>query len=532
MIFIYKLNVNKETYKQQYFTDLNKVDNRIKKLALKIEDKRFYNHLWVDFLAILRALKEDLKEWKIKQWASTIDQQAIKLSKWNFGKRWIKTKLEEIILSMNLNFHYTKDDILLYWINNVYFPYEVKGFKSACNIYFQRPCNKLFDSEILFLFAMYQTWKNPFKNFKLIKKRSHILCKYLKKQWEKLDCDKLYKLPPVSQKDIKLNLKSLTIFDLLPENIKHKLKINNSYQQLSENIIKNTVWYRKNINMKDCCILIMDKKWNILTMNTCRKPWTSKDNSWINGCLIKRQTGSAVKPFVYLKAMIDFNFTWWTILEDKEVDFVLNGLKKYIPRNFDLKYHGKVPLAVALWSSLNVPAVTTLEKIWVQIFLDFINQLRLDLGDDIKQIEADKQTYTADKLGLSVALWTYEMSPLEFSNLYRIFLLWKNEILDNDWKLNTYPISKINEIVKILSQNKNRLISFELENNLNVRWWAVKTWTSRHFVDGWTCGVDIEKQLVLCVWAGNYDQTGMTKPWSESAGFLWNLIATKIVSNK
>ena len=261
----------------------------------------------------------------------------------------------------------------------------------------------------------------------------------------------------------------------------------------------------------------MNKKWNILTMNTCRKPWDNQNNSWINGCLINRQTGSAIKPFLYLKAMLDFWWTWWTILEDKKVDFVLNWLKKYIPRNFDMKYHGKVPLAVALWSSLNVPAVTTLEKVGVQKFLNFINKLRLALWNNKKQIEADQQIYTADKLGLSAALGTYEMSPLEFTNLRRVFFT-KSPDLKN----------KVQTLYKILSQNKNRLISFGLENNLDVNWWAVKTWTSRHFVDGWTCGINNNKQIVLCVWAGNYNQVGMTKPGSESAGFLWNLMTSRM----
>ena len=540
--YTYKLINQKYTYKQEKYINLEKVPNKIRQFALKIEDKRFYQHFWVDFLAIIRAIKEDIKAWKFKQWASTIDQQVIKLSEWNFWKRWISTKLKEVFLATNLDFHYSKNNIFLYWINNVQFPYWVKGFKSACKVYFWRSCNKLFDSEILYLFAMYQTWKNPSTNFKLIKDRSYILCKYLKSNWENIDCNNFYQLPPV--KKLKANFKKLTIFDLLPENIKSKLKINTKYQKLSQNIIENTVWYRKAINMQDCCVLIMNKTWNILTMNTCRKPWDNQNNSWINGCLIKRQTGSAIKPFLYLKAMLDLWWTWWTILEDKKIDFILNWLKKYIPRNFDMKYHGKVPLAVALGSSLNVPAVTTLNKIWVQKFLNFINKLRLELWDSKKQIKADQQTYTADKLGLSAALGTYAMTPVEFTNLWRTFLLnwkliidnWKWEIKNNknnelsviDNKIIWDYVKKINILYKILSQNKNRLISFGLENNLDVPWWAVKTWTSRHFVDGWTCGVNKNKQIVLCVWAGNYNELGMTKPGSESAGFLWNLIASKI----
>jgi len=389
-------------------------------------------------------------------------------------------------------------------------------------VYFWKSCDKLFDSEILFLFAMYQTWKNPFENFKLVKKRSYILCKYLH-----LDCKNFYSLPPMSKKNLQLNFPQLTFFDLLPDNVKQRLKINQNLQKKAETIIENTKGFRNAIHMWNCCILAMDKTWNIITMATCKQPW--KDKSWINPCLVKRQTGSAIKPFVYLKAMMDFWRTWGTILEDKPVNFVLNWLKKYIPRNFDMRYHWKVPLALALWSSLNVPAVTTLDKIWVENFLNFINQLRIKLWDDINQVKKDARIYNAEKLGLSAALGTYEMSPLEFVNLRRLFLrseVWgqkrdfSSEELWEVWR------DKINEILEILGQNKNRVISFGLDNNLNVPWWSVKTWTSRHFVDGRTCWVNKEKQIVLCVWAGNLDQTPMTKPWSESAGFLWNLVVS------
>ena len=67
-----------------------------------------------------------------------------------------------------------------------------------------------------------------------------------------------------------------------------------------------------------------------------------------------------------------------------------------------------------------------------------------------------------------------------------------------------------------------------MENNLDVPWWAVKTWTSRGFVDGWTCWVNKEKEIVLCVWTGNYNWTQMKWAWSKTAGYLWNL-ATNII---
>ena len=519
--YSYKLISEKETYKHLQYKTINEVPSKLKEFALKIEDKRFYNHFWVDFLALGRAIKKDIKRWYFQQWASTIDQQAIKLNEKHFFNRWVKTKLREMFLAINLNFHYKKDDIFLFWLNNIHFSYGIKGFKSACNIYFQRDCNKLFDSELLFLYALYQVgWWDVYKSdlkFQKVKKRSQILCKQLNLNF----CKNIDKLPPVKKEDLKMNFKKLTFLDFLPDYVKNRLDIDKTYQEKIRNILQNTEDFRKNRWFQDCCVMVMDKKWKIKAMQTCRNMDDFENKTWINACLVKRQTWSAIKPFVYLLAMQKFNWTWWTILEDKPVDFVLNSIRKYAPKNFDMKYHGKVSLAQALGSSLNIPAVTTLDKIGVNNFLSFINYLRAKLDDNTENIKKDKQIYNSDKLGLSAALWTYEMSVFEFTNLWRIFLnedvdWWRN---DGDWFR-----WKIAEIVEILSQNKNRLLSFDLENNLDIRWWAVKTWTSRNFVDGWTCGINKEKQIVVCVWVWNLNSQSTLVPGSEWAGFIWNLV--------
>jgi len=513
--YSYKIVSEKRNYKHLQYKTIDKVPTKLKEFSLQIEDKRFYKHFWVDFLALVRAVKEDIKKWYFQQWASTIGQQSIKLNEKKFFNRWIWTKLREIFLAINLNFHYKKDDILLFWLNNIHFSYWIKGFKSACNIYFQRPCSKLFDSELLFLYALYQVgWWDVYKSdikFQKVKKRSKILCKQLKLDF----CEKINKLPPVKREDLKMNFKKLNFLDLVPDYVKNRLNIDTTYQEKIKNILKNTASFRKNKWFQDCCVMVMNKKWKIKAMQTCRNMDDFKNKTWINACLVKRQTWSAVKPFVYLLAMKKINWTWWTILEDKPVDFVLNSIRNYAPKNFDMKYHGKVSLAQALGSSLNIPAVTSLDKVGVNNFLSFINYLREKLWDQLKNIKKDKQIYNTEKLGLSAALWTYEMSVFEFTNLYRVFLN-EHKFQDLAWW--------INEILKILSQNKNRLLSFGLENNLDIRWWSVKTWTSRNFVDGWTCGVNKEKQVVVCVWVWNLNSQSALVPGSEWAWFIWNLV--------
>ncbi len=518
----YKLNFSKNSYRHQIYKSLSEVDSRIVNRALKIEDKRFYLHRGVDFVALARAIFENIKNWEIVQWASTIDQQVIKLNEQNFKNRWFKTKIFEILKAINLNFHYSKDQILLYWINNLEFLHQIKWFRSACKIYFWKECKDLFDSQLLFLFSLYQIWKDPFKerNFVLIKKHSQNLCR--KVEDNKILCKNILQLPPESVKDLGFYLHKNYFLEEFSKLYPGKLQLKKDLYNKIEKIVDDTYDFRSTMWFQDCCIIVMNWSWKVLSMNLCRKPndLTSSGYSWVNWCLRKRQTGSAIKPFLYIFAMWKL---WWdenTIVPDKPLKFILNWNKLYIPKNFDLKYHWDVPLKIALWSSLNVPAIYTLNKVGVQRFLNFLTDLRVKLGENKEKVFKDLIKFNSERLWLSAALWTFEMSPYEFANLRRIFLIYKN--------LEDLPSSAVSQVYDILSDNKNRVLSFWIDNLLDIPWWAVKTWTSRHFIDWWTCWVNRDLDLIVCVWVWNYNWSPMKWSWIQTAGYLWNLIVSQL----
>jgi penicillin-binding protein 1C len=95
----------------------------------------------------------------------------------------------------------------------------------------------------------------------------------------------------------------------------------------------------------------------------------------------------------------------------------------YSPKNFSLSYYGEVSLATALGSSLNIPAVKLLHDVGPEEFIAFINRLRQEIANtDPDVIVQESQTFNAHNLGLSVGLGTYELSPLEFASLWKVFL--------------------------------------------------------------------------------------------------------------
>ena len=93
------------------------------------------------------------------------------------------------------------------------------------------------------------------------------------------------------------------------------------------------------MQMEDCCVLVLDAAGEVRSMNTCR-PFYEKEQGMVNGCLSKRQTGSAIKPFLYLFAMNALQYTGGTKIVDEPVSYYLDEEHIYSPKNFSLSYHG------------------------------------------------------------------------------------------------------------------------------------------------------------------------------------------------
>jgi len=482
----------------------------LKTIILEREDKYFYNHFWVDFLAILRAFYENIKNWKIVQWASTIDQQVIKLNMQTYDDRTFFQKLKEMFLAINLNFHYSKDDIFLYYINNLPFWNGVIWFKSACNIYYNKSCEWLNKWQLIYLFTISKYWS--FWNYS---KQAYLFAKSIwLKDYTKEDFYNFYKSAWFYVEDNAPFFIEYYKSFLNKDKIYYETYFDYNIYSHIEKIFFNLKPYLNKVNVNDACVIVMDKNQNIISMNLLRKYGTNP-YGYVNGCLMKQQIWSAMKPFLYIKAMEYLKYTENTILKDQKVSYILPNWWKYEPKNFDLIYHGDVSLKKALWSSLNIPAVETLEKIWLDTYKNFLIELWEVVWAEDKFYDDFNQYW------LSIALWTKNISPLDFSKMWTIFLfdditnLKQKQFLEKYWKY-------IKIVKKILSENENRLLSFSENNWINIEWTFAKTWTSRHFKDGWACWG--YRTYIVCVWAWNYDAMYMKESWVNTAWIIWNSV--------
>lgn len=490
------------------YASIDEVPQDLQDMIVGIEDRRFYQHRGIDPIAVVRALWVWLRRWEV-QWASTIDQQVIKLDRQQFA-RSIAAKLIERRGAVSLQWQYSKSDILLTYFNTIPFAQGVVGWRAGCEQYRWASCHQLAPEKRYLLLALAQVGGNPLQESQQSKivARAQVICTAYGKDdcsqiqpslWSQLKTPRITFDPRVA--DLLVDLPPVQVFD-------------SQLQQRIDHILDLTQSQRAQYKIGDCCVLVLDGSGNVVTANHCRSrqdPLAGK----IDMCSVPRQTWSAIKPFLYMYAMQKLYYDKDTTIVDEPVQFDLWWGNLYDPKNFDLTYHGSVSLAFALWNSLNVPAIKLLHEVGVQPFLTFLQQQLQTTSTE------ELNPKTADEVGLSLALGTYETSPLAFTQLRRTLL--PGHI---DW-----PYQRAQqEVVAILENPINKLVSFGQDSFLVHPGRAVKTGTSRKFIDARICGVAVRKDRVACLRMGNYDNSAMLWPSSTVASYVWSLLVEAMES--
>jgi penicillin-binding protein 1C len=249
--------------------------------------------------------------------------------------------------------------------------------------------------------------------------------------------------------------------------------------------------YLASQDAEDACVIVLEGKM-VRSMNIMQ-PF-GPGGTYVNGCLRPRQVGSAIKPFFTLLAFHTLNRNKNTQISDEPVDYFLDNGGKYAPKNFDMQYHGTVTIGEALGSSLNIPAIKTLNAVGV----DKAYGLLRTIGQHVHTREQRKDD--PNLYGLALGLGVKEISPLDFALMWTIF----QEQTDPAFE---YLAGDIIQVREILSTNAYRLLSFPQENRFDLPGTYAKSGTSRNFVDGRVCGG--KKNFTVCVRVGNYSAKSM-----------------------
>lgn len=550
---------------------MSQIPDTMQKAIIATEDANFYKHFGIDFMSILRAVKADIVTGSTDQGASTITQQLIR-STFLTPDKTIERKVKEIVLSIELDREYPKNQILEWYLNQVPFGVNIYGVQEASLTYFQKSADSLDLAQSALLAAIVQapSYYSPYGSHlnELLSRKDYVLDRMEQEHYitvEQRDAAKkevltfsktpntlaVHFVDYVKQQienmygaDF-LDVKGLKIYTTLDWNLQQAAEAS-----IKDNVAKNKIRFGA---YNSALVAIDPHTGEILSMVGSADPYGEpypKGCDPATNCKFVpsfnvatdgpgRQPGSSFKPFVYAEAFVK-GYNDKTTVVDELTDFGVWGGKDYIPVNYDGKFRGTVTLRDALAQSLNVPSVKVLKD-----FAGLDDSIALAKKMGITTLNQPPGYY-----GLALVLGGGEVHLLDMVSAYGVF--------DNDgYKIDPSAIMKIedadgnviyqnqktprkvlssdvcNMITDILSDNNARMPIFGPNSNLRFDDYKVfaKTGTTQNNVDGWVVGCTVD--TCVGVWSGNNDNTPMVGGVGESAsGPAWRSIIEKSVELK
>ncbi|MBU2028745.1 transglycosylase domain-containing protein, partial [Patescibacteria group bacterium] len=369
---------------------LDQIPDSVKYATIVLEDQEFYNHSGIKLSSIVRALLKDILHRGVAQGGSTITQQFIKNSVLS-PERTLTRKIKEVILSLEVEQKFSKDEILGMYLNEIPYGSNAYGIEAAALTFFSKHARELSLDEAALLASLPQapTFYSPLGSHpEELKWRQEFTLKKLaelgyitqEEAQAAINTDVLAKINP-RQENISAPHFVMYVKEYLEKTYgqeliaKGGLKVYTTLdwdkQQLAEQVVregaeKNT----KSYNASNASLVAIDpKSGQILAMVGSKDYFDKTIDGQVNVAIRERQPGSSFKPYVYLTAFKK-GYTPETILWDVDTDFETGTDKTYNPKNYDGKNRGPLKMKEALGMSLNVPAVKTLYLAGVKNSLD------------------------------------------------------------------------------------------------------------------------------------------------------------------
>lgn len=511
------------------FSDMPDV---IKYAAISLEDQDFYTHHGIKLTSIARSLLRDIITLDKAQGGSTITQQFVKNTLLTNEKTLIR-KVKEVILSLEMETKFSKDEILAMYLNEIPYGSNAYGIEAATQTFFGKPARELTLDEAALIASLPQAtaYYSPYglhqdalvgrKNYAL---RTMAKLGYISEEQAQnaIETDTLEKVVP--QKDI-IAAPHFVMYikDYLQQKygdqaveqggLKVITTLDWEKQQIAEQAVREGAENNKKWNASNAALVAIDpKNGQILAMVGSKDYFDQSIDGNVNVTLRDRQPGSSFKPYVYLTAFTK-GYLPETILYDVETQFETAEGKSYQPNNYDGKFHGPISMMKALGGSLNVPAVKTLYLVGVNDAVTLAKSLGISGLNDPARV------------GLSLVLGGGEVKLLEHVSAYGTLATGgikhektsvlriesaKGELLE---EFKSTPGERVVEekyvamLDSVLSNNENRAWVFGEKSPLRFdgRPVVAKTGTTNEFRDGWTIGYT--PSLAVGVWAGNNDNS-------------------------
>lgn len=477
---------------------LQEVPPLIQKAFIAAEDKRFYSHSGIDWIARFSAVMSNLKAMRVVRGASTITEQVARLI--HPRPRTIWSRWLEGFEAMWLEQRFSKEEIFEFYLNQVPFAANRKGIVQASAYYFDRDLKTLNPVESLALASLLRSpsrldlYKNKLKVIRPIKAIAKKL--HLKLQSDDFDFD--LQKPQMETKaphfinyvNSKNNQSNARIISTLHS------ELQNQIQTLMDRRIQDL----KRFNVHNGAVLVVDfTTGEILSWVNAGNQKDEIRSGHIDAILTPRQPGSTLKPFLYALAL-EQGWTAATIIEDEPFETpVGHGVHTF--KNYSRRNYGALTLRQSLANSLNIPAIKTIKYVGINSFFGLM-----------KRLGFSGLKHNVEYYGEGLVLGNAEVTLLELVQAY-------GALANKGVQKNLYVTNELAPILKgkrifspevtsiignILSDNDARSLEFQRGGVLDFPYQtAIKTGTSTDFRDSWTLAYN--DRYVVGAWMGNLD---------------------------
>lgn len=483
-------------------TELAEISPLLKKTIVEKEDKYFYYHPGINPLAMARAFVNNLFTGRRTSGASTITMQVARMLQPK--KRTFTNKIVEMFRALQLEYTYSKAEILQLYLNMVPYGSNIQGVKAAALLYFNKNPDHLSLAEITALSII------PNRPNTLVIGRNNALIIQQRNKW----LQRFAKDGVFTDKEIQdalsepLTAQRGTVPKMAPH-IAYKLKqqggdiiktnIDLNTQLKTEKLVADYSRGLQFLNIRNAAVVIIrNSDHKIISYVGSANFYDTIDGGQVNGAAAIRQPGSTLKPLLYGLCMDNGLITPKMIISDVAVNY--NG---YVPENYDQRFNGNVSMEYSLAHSLNIPAVKMLNQLGKDRMIQALAQC------DFKQVKKDQQ-----KLGLSMILGGCGTTLEELTGLFSLFanngkyirpkFLQQDSINESSTILSPAAAFIINEVLSTINRPDFPINWQATEHLPKIAW---KTGTSYGRRDAWSIGYN--RQYTIGVWVGNFSGQGI-----------------------
>ncbi len=508
---------------------LSKISKTLQKIIVVMEDENFFQHHGFDAQGIARATIANLLRGRIVQGGSTITQQLARnlfLTK----ERTVTRKLAEIILAIQIERHYTKEEILELYLNQIYWGHNAYGVEAAANLYFNKHASDLDLGECALLAGIIEGPEiySPYKDKEAAKLRQTIVLEKLKEKALITEKQALYyELKPLALAQTELPKKygyrypyftSYVIAELIKQfgesqvyngGLRVYTTLDTRLQRIAEWDTQRFVSEEgKTYNFSEAALIAIDPRTGYIKAIVGGISFEASEFNRATQAL--RQPGSSFKPYVYTAAL-ELGLSPGTVIEDSPVSFEVpadewNPDGVWSPQNFDGRFRGNVTLMYALDNSLNVPSVKLLDMIGVQGPINVAR--KMGIKSQLKR-------------NLGLTLGVSEVTLLEHASAFGVFAndgirVEPTAILRVETRDGAVLYKHAIRERRVLDPNISATMVYMMQGVLTEgtgirgkidRPAGAKTGTSQEYKNAWFIGY--VPQLVVGVWVGNDDNTPM-----------------------